>query len=162
MVEHRLTRETIATEEALRALIGEPMEIVCAKVATRLNALTRQFIERSPFILLATSDADGHLDVSPRGDPTGFVCIVEHPHRLHHQRQSRVRRHCGVIVGDLDRIRKHSCRAPTHGNYKTHGERINNRNRCTRAREAKKQQGCAHAARSPACALSACRALRAS
>lgn len=77
MVEHRLTRETIATEEALRALIGEPMEIVAAKIGTRLNRLTRQFIERSPFVLLATSDADGNVDVSPRGDPTGFVRILD-------------------------------------------------------------------------------------
>lgn len=77
MVAHRLTRETIGTEEALRAVIGEPTELVCSKVATRLNALTRQFIERSPFVLLATSDAKGNLDVSPRGDPTGFVRILD-------------------------------------------------------------------------------------
>jgi PPOX class probable FMN-dependent enzyme len=77
MVDHRLTRETIATEEALRALIGEPTELVCSKVATRLDALTRPFVERSPFLLLATSDAEGHVDVSPRGDPTGFVRILD-------------------------------------------------------------------------------------
>jgi hypothetical protein len=77
MVEHRLTRETIATEEALRALIAEPTELVISKVATRLNALTRQFIERSPFLLLASSDAEGHVDVSPRGDPSGFVRILD-------------------------------------------------------------------------------------
>jgi len=77
MVEHRLTRETIATEEALRALIPEPTELVASKLATRLNALTRQFIERSPFLLLATSDAEGHVDVSPRGDPSGFVRILD-------------------------------------------------------------------------------------
>jgi PPOX class probable FMN-dependent enzyme len=78
MVAHRLTRETIATEEALRAVIGgEPTELVCSKIAPRLNALTRRFIERSPFLLLATSDAEGHLDVSPRGDPPGFVRILD-------------------------------------------------------------------------------------
>jgi PPOX class probable FMN-dependent enzyme len=77
MVDHRLTRETIATEEALRALIGEPTELVCSKVATRLDALTRPVVERSPFLLLATSAAEGHVDVSPRGDPTGFVRILD-------------------------------------------------------------------------------------
>lgn len=77
MVEHRLTRETIATEDALRALLPEPTELVSSKVATRLNALTRQFIERSPFLLLASSDANGHIDVSPRGDPSGFVQILD-------------------------------------------------------------------------------------
>ncbi len=77
MSSHRLTAATIDTEEALRALIGEPAAIVCAKVSDRLNALTRQFIERSPFLCLATSDADGRCDVSPRGDPRGFVRILD-------------------------------------------------------------------------------------
>lgn len=77
MARHRLTAETIDTEAALRALIGEPTPIVCAKVSDRLNALTRQFIERSPFVCLATSDAEGRCDVSPRGDPKGFVRILD-------------------------------------------------------------------------------------
>lgn len=77
MVAHRLTHETIATEDALRAVIGEPTELVCSKIAPRLNALTRQLIERSPFLLLATSDSEGNIDVSPRGDPTGFVRILD-------------------------------------------------------------------------------------
>lgn len=74
---HRLTNEVIASEEALRAIIGEPMAIVVAKQATELNALTRQFIEKAPFVLLATSDEKGSLDVSPRGDPAGFVRILD-------------------------------------------------------------------------------------
>lgn len=74
---HRLTSETIDDEAALRALIGEPAPIVCAKVSTRLNPLTRHFIERSPFVCVATSDRDGNCDVSPRGDPTGFVRILD-------------------------------------------------------------------------------------
>jgi uncharacterized protein len=74
---HRMTSEIIETEAALREIIGEPTEIVCAKVADRLNALTRQFIERSPFLCLATSDEHGTCDVSPRGDPRGFVRILD-------------------------------------------------------------------------------------
>ncbi len=74
---HRLTAETVETEAALRAIIGEPSAIVCAKVSDRLNALTRQFIERSPFLCLATSDQHGGCDVSPRGDPRGFVRILD-------------------------------------------------------------------------------------
>jgi PPOX class probable FMN-dependent enzyme len=74
---HRLTNETIETESALKATIGEPTEIVCAKVSDRLNALTRPFIERSPFFCLATADAHGNCDVSPRGDPKGFVRILD-------------------------------------------------------------------------------------
>lgn len=77
MGEHRLTRETIDSEDALRELIGEPLAIVCAKRAERLNHLTRQFIERSPFVCVATSDERGTCDVSPRGDPAGFVRVLD-------------------------------------------------------------------------------------
>ena len=67
----------ITTEAQLRELIGEPAALVCAKISDRLNALTRLYIERSPFLCLATSDAAGHCDVSPRGDPVGFVRILD-------------------------------------------------------------------------------------
>jgi hypothetical protein len=50
---------------------------VCAKISARLNPLTRLFIERSRFVCLATSDAHGRCDVSPRGDPAGFVRILD-------------------------------------------------------------------------------------
>ncbi len=67
----------ITTEEQLRALIGAPAELTVAKIATRLNELTRRYIERAPFLCLATADADGQCDVSPRGDPAGFVRILD-------------------------------------------------------------------------------------
>ncbi len=61
----------------LRAILGEPNELVQAKLADRLNPLTRQFVERSPFVVVATGRPDGGLDVSPRGDPAGFVRILD-------------------------------------------------------------------------------------
>ena len=76
-VAHRLTHATLGTSDELTALIGGPTDLVRSKIATRLNELTRQLIERSPFLCLATSDADGNLDVSPRGDPSGFVRILD-------------------------------------------------------------------------------------
>jgi uncharacterized protein len=51
--------------------------VVVAKIADRLNGLTRQFIERSPFVCVATASPDGGLDVSPRGDPAGFVRVLD-------------------------------------------------------------------------------------
>ncbi len=62
---------------ALRSVLGEPSELVRSKVSDRLNDVTRRFIERSPFLCLATSAADGTCDVSPRGDPAGFVRILD-------------------------------------------------------------------------------------
>jgi PPOX class probable FMN-dependent enzyme len=74
---HRLTSRTLHDEAALRALLGEPADTVRAKVVDRLTPLTRRFIELSPFVCLATSDARGGCDVSPRGDPAGFVRILD-------------------------------------------------------------------------------------
>jgi uncharacterized protein len=67
----------IRDESELRELIGEPTEIVVSKITDRINHLTRRFIERSPFVCLATSAPDGRCDVSPRGDPAGFVQILD-------------------------------------------------------------------------------------
>jgi PPOX class probable FMN-dependent enzyme len=67
----------ISGADQLRSVLGEPSELVCSKVSDRLNDLTKQFVERSPFLCLATSAADGTCDVSPRGDPAGFVRILD-------------------------------------------------------------------------------------
>jgi PPOX class probable FMN-dependent enzyme len=68
---------TIGDEAELRQILGSPTELVLSKIADRLNDLTRQFIERSPFVCVATATPDGGLDVSPRGDPPGFVRILD-------------------------------------------------------------------------------------
>lgn len=68
---------TITSMDELRAVIGQPTELVQAKLADRLNHLTRQFVERSPFVCVATGRPDGGMDVSPRGDPPGFVQVLD-------------------------------------------------------------------------------------
>jgi predicted pyridoxine 5'-phosphate oxidase superfamily flavin-nucleotide-binding protein len=74
---HRLTSDTIDDEAQLRALLGEPTPIVCSKTSDRVNRLTRAFIERASMVFLATSGSDGSCDVSPRGDPAGFVRVLD-------------------------------------------------------------------------------------
>jgi uncharacterized protein len=71
------TTRTITSMDELRAVIGQPTELVQAKLADRLNHLTRQFVERSPFVCVATGRPDGGMDVSPRGDPPGFVQVLD-------------------------------------------------------------------------------------
>ena len=61
----------------LSAIVGSPTELVVSKVSDRLNALTRQFVERSPFLCVATKMPGGGVDVSPRGDPPSFVRILD-------------------------------------------------------------------------------------
>jgi PPOX class probable FMN-dependent enzyme len=67
----------IADEDALREVIGSPSDTVLLKLSDRLNHLTRQFIERSPFVCVATASPDGGLDISPRGAPAGFVRVLD-------------------------------------------------------------------------------------
>ena len=62
---------------ALRAHLGEPADLVKRKKIERLDRHCRRFISTSPFMVLATSDRDGRLDASPRGDAPGFVAVLD-------------------------------------------------------------------------------------
>lgn len=68
---------TITDEAQLRAVIGEPMDFVRAKVGQALNDAMKLFIAKSPLIFVSTIDASGNVDVSPKGDPAGFVEVTE-------------------------------------------------------------------------------------
>ena len=67
----------ISDEARLREIVGEPIPIVRDKEMPRLDKYCRQFIEMSPFLCLGTVGADGHIDMSPRGDPPGFVQVLD-------------------------------------------------------------------------------------
>ena len=61
---------------ALRELYGEPSDGAIAKEIDYVHPHYRAMIEASPFVVMATSGPDG-LDVSPRGDPPGFVVVAD-------------------------------------------------------------------------------------
>jgi uncharacterized protein len=67
----------ITTESELRALLGTPSDGAVRKERQRLHDLDRAWIAASPFLLMATSAADGSCDVSPKGDPAGFVHVLD-------------------------------------------------------------------------------------
>ena len=68
--------DVIETREQLRAVLKEPSELVTRKTLKHLDKYCGVFISRSPFVLLATADASGNADVSPKGDPIGFVKVL--------------------------------------------------------------------------------------
>ena len=72
-----MTDHLIETAEDLRSRYGEPSENAVRKSLDRLDRHCRRFIELSPFVVLATSGADGRADCSPRGDPPGFVAVLD-------------------------------------------------------------------------------------
>jgi PPOX class probable FMN-dependent enzyme len=67
----------ITSEAELRDLLGPAMPRAVAKERTRLLPMDRQWLAASPFCLVATSDADGNCDVSPKGDPAGFLHVLD-------------------------------------------------------------------------------------
>lgn len=64
-------------EGALREIMGTPMELAVRKQLGKLDRYAREFIARSPFLCIGTADASGKADVSPRGDPPGFVQVLD-------------------------------------------------------------------------------------
>jgi PPOX class probable FMN-dependent enzyme len=61
----------------LRALYPEPAGLAVAKQLDRVDAHAARFIARSPFMVMATADAAGNCDASPRGDAPGFVEVAD-------------------------------------------------------------------------------------
>jgi PPOX class probable FMN-dependent enzyme len=61
----------------IREIYGHPMERTVKKQLPRLEKHSRAFIAMSPFIVMATCDADGRCDASPKGDAPGFVTVLD-------------------------------------------------------------------------------------
>jgi len=67
----------VSSTAQLRSIIGEPGELVPKKVMHSLDEMATDFIRRSPFLVLATTDAEGNLDASPKGGGPGFVAVED-------------------------------------------------------------------------------------
>ncbi len=67
----------ISSEAELRELMGHPNSHAANKTRHRLHDFDRQWLARSPFCVIATSDAEGRCDVSPKGDPAGFTLVLD-------------------------------------------------------------------------------------
>jgi PPOX class probable FMN-dependent enzyme len=69
--------EIVASERELREVIGAPIQRSLKKEIHHLDGHCRALIAASPFVLIASSDASGRVDVSPKGDPAGFVQVLD-------------------------------------------------------------------------------------
>ena len=69
--------EVIATRERLRELSKEPSFRARNKVIDHVDEICRRFIAACPFVIVASRGADGQIDVSPKGDPAGFVSVLD-------------------------------------------------------------------------------------
>ncbi len=71
-----MTYDEISSAGELRDLLGVPAGRAVTKERTRLHAVDREWLAVSPFCILATSDAHGNCDASPKGDPAGRLIHV--------------------------------------------------------------------------------------
>jgi len=89
-------KEIIKTEQQLQAILGEPSKAVLDKSISIIDKHCATFIAHSPFLTIASSDAAGNVDVSPKGDPPGFVKVLDEktlaiPDRLGNRRADTFR-----------------------------------------------------------------------
>lgn len=70
-----MSTHQITSKQQLVDLIGEPLDFIKGKVASALDQDMRDYIARASLLFLSTIDADGNPDISPKGDPAGFVQV---------------------------------------------------------------------------------------
>ncbi|HEX6366754.1 MAG TPA: pyridoxamine 5'-phosphate oxidase family protein [Agromyces sp.] len=67
----------ITSTDELEAIVGAPEPRVAAKTRDRLHEVDRQWLAAAPLAFVATADEHGRVDVSPKGDPAGFVLVLD-------------------------------------------------------------------------------------
>ena len=72
-----LRRDALTDRESLRRIYELPTEAAVRKQMTELTDRTRQLIACASLVLVASVDAEGNCDVSPRGGPAGFVTVLD-------------------------------------------------------------------------------------
>lgn len=69
--------DELTTTQAVRAHYGAPHPLALSKELRQLDRHCRKFIAHAPFVVIATSDAQGRADATPRGDAAGFVAVLD-------------------------------------------------------------------------------------
>ncbi|MFG6494630.1 pyridoxamine 5'-phosphate oxidase family protein [Fictibacillus sp. UD] len=76
------TMNYVRSQEELREMLGSPSLRGQNKVIATIDGHCRDYISKSPFLVLSTSDAKGNCDSSPRGDAPGFVYVLDDQHLI--------------------------------------------------------------------------------
>ena len=70
-------RYVITKPEQLEELFGRPRQAQQTKAVEALDGHARRWIGASPFVVICSADATGRMDLSPKGDPPGFVRVID-------------------------------------------------------------------------------------
>jgi hypothetical protein len=73
-------QDIVTSVEDMQSVLGEPMPQVLIKEIDHIDDICRDFIAKSPFCVIASANPGGHIDVSPKGDPVGFVRVLDEKH----------------------------------------------------------------------------------
>jgi uncharacterized protein len=76
MTDHKF-EQVISTEEELRAVLGNPSQRAADKAIDHIDEHCAALIAHSPFLVIASADGEGNMDMSPKGDPEGFVKLLD-------------------------------------------------------------------------------------
>jgi PPOX class probable FMN-dependent enzyme len=69
--------EVITTQQRLRELSKQPSQRASNKVIDHVDDICRRFIAACPFVMVASRGSDGRMELSPKGDPPGFVAVLD-------------------------------------------------------------------------------------
>ncbi|MEM6934566.1 MAG: MSMEG_1061 family FMN-dependent PPOX-type flavoprotein [Pseudomonadota bacterium] len=70
-------KKPVESVEKLKSILGPDVPSQVAKVIDHIDDHCKTWIERSPFVTIASCNAKGQMDVSPKGDPAGFVKVLD-------------------------------------------------------------------------------------
>ena len=69
--------DILTSVSQLREIVGPVGEKVANKTIDHIDEICAAFIAKSPYLVMATQGRDGLLDLSPKGDPAGFVDVLD-------------------------------------------------------------------------------------
>ncbi|AEL27802.1 pyridoxamine 5'-phosphate oxidase family protein [Cyclobacterium marinum] len=92
-------KNQIETLEELRGVMGFPRELVQKKSINFIDEHCKSFIAKSPMLFISTANKEGSCDVSPRGDPAGFVDVLDEQYLVIPERPGNKR--CDSLVNIL-------------------------------------------------------------
>ncbi|TYP71101.1 MSMEG_1061 family FMN-dependent PPOX-type flavoprotein [Paenibacillus methanolicus] len=82
MLDSKWQQGIITSAEELQEIVGQPHDAVVSKTVGVLDDGIERYLEMSPIFFLASAGASGRADVSPRGDETGFVKVLDERHLI--------------------------------------------------------------------------------
>lgn len=70
-------KDPITDPAQIREILGEEFNSQTRKIIDHIDDHCRLWIERSPFAVISSIDAAGNMDISPKGDPPGFIKVLD-------------------------------------------------------------------------------------